>query len=226
MKQFLVFLFLLCTACVSAQDVIVKKDGSTVVCRIVELTSTEITYKKWSDLDGSNYVMNRADASTINYQNGKKVDLSEATNLYQPHNQNDGVQQYNDRALLQLDYATNNPLQKVKKLKTIGWIGGAVIVAGGGFLMIVANNQDSSSAYRNGLIAGGVTMGVGVAFTTTFLIIANNEKKKIDSIISYNPIFQHEFQLSNGSALTAGIDLINNHSKGERTLGFGVRYNF
>ena len=226
MKQILVFLFLLCTASVSAQDVIVKKDGSTIVCHVVEITSTEITYKKWSDLDGSNYVMNRADASTINYQNGKKVDLSEVTNFYQPHNQNDGVQQYNDRALLQLDYATNNPYKRIKKLKTIGWIGGSALVIGGGVLMLVANNQDSSSAYRNGLIAGGVTMGVGVAFTTTFLIIANNEKKKIDSIISYNPIFQHEFQLSNGSVLTAGIDIINNHPVGEKTLGLGLRYNF
>ena len=61
MKQLLLFLFLLCSTGVFAQDVIVKKDGSTIVCRVVELTSSEIVYKKWSDLNGSNYVMNRAD---------------------------------------------------------------------------------------------------------------------------------------------------------------------
>ncbi len=48
MKQLLVFLFLLCSGSVFAQDVIVKKDGSTIVCRVVELTSSEITYKKWT----------------------------------------------------------------------------------------------------------------------------------------------------------------------------------
>jgi hypothetical protein len=85
MKQLFVMLLLLCSAVANAQDVIVKKDGSTIVCRVVELTSTEITYKKWNDLNGSNYVMNRADASAINYQNGKKVNLSEATNLYTPN---------------------------------------------------------------------------------------------------------------------------------------------
>ncbi len=58
MKQLLVFLLLLCSASVSAQDVIVKKDGSTIFCRVVELTDSEISYKKWSDLNGSNYVMN------------------------------------------------------------------------------------------------------------------------------------------------------------------------
>ncbi len=103
MKHLLVLLLLLCSASVSAQDVIVKKDGSTVVCRVVELTDTEITYKKWSDLNGSNYVMDRSLASAINYENGKKVNLSETTNLYRPNNQNDGTQQYNDRALLEMD---------------------------------------------------------------------------------------------------------------------------
>ena len=44
MKQLLVFLLLLCVASVSAQDVIVKKDGSTIVCRVVKLSSSEITF--------------------------------------------------------------------------------------------------------------------------------------------------------------------------------------
>ena len=112
MKQVFILFLLLCSTSVFAQDVIVKKDGSTIVCRVVELTSSEIVYKKWSDLNGSNYVMNRADASAINYQNGKKVNLSEATNLYTPNNQNDGVQQYNDRALLTriADIRFYNPL--------------------------------------------------------------------------------------------------------------------
>ena len=113
MKQLLVFLFLLCSGSVFAQDVIVKKDGSTIVCRVVELTSSEITYKKWTDLNGSNYVMSRSDASSISYENGKKVDLSDATNLYKPNNQNDGVQQYNDNALLAMDRASH-PKKKRK----------------------------------------------------------------------------------------------------------------
>lgn len=117
MKQFLVFLFLLCSASASAQDVIVKKDGSTIVCRVVELTDSEITYKKWSDLNGSNYVMNRADASAINYQNGKKVNLSEATNLYTPNNQNDGTQLYNDNALLEMDAAEHQRKKIHRKFK-------------------------------------------------------------------------------------------------------------
>ena len=112
MKHLLVLLFLLCSVSAWAQDVIVKQDGSTIVCRIVDLTSSEITYKKWDDLNGSNYVMNRTDASAINYENGKKVNLSEVDNLYKPGNQNDGVQNYNDRALLEID-ANEHPKKKI-----------------------------------------------------------------------------------------------------------------
>ena len=114
MKQLLIMLLLLCSIGISAQDVIVKKDGSTIVCRVVSLTDSEIIYKKWTDLNGSNFVMERSAASAINYQNGKKVNLSEAMNLYMPNNQNEGMQQFNDKALLQIDAASNYPYKKVK----------------------------------------------------------------------------------------------------------------
>ncbi len=76
MKQLLVNLLLLCSMSIMAQDVIVKKDGSTVVCRVIEVTATDITYKKWSDLKGSNYVMDKSLAVSINYENGKKEDIN------------------------------------------------------------------------------------------------------------------------------------------------------
>lgn len=77
MKQFLIILLLLCSIGVFSQDVIVKKNGSTIVCRVIEVTSLDITYRKWNDLNGSNYVMNRADASVINYESGNKKILLE-----------------------------------------------------------------------------------------------------------------------------------------------------
>lgn len=227
MKQLLVFLLLLCSASVSAQDVIVKKDGSTVVCRVVELTESEIVYKKWSDLNGSNYVMERSAASAINYQNGKKVNLSEATNLYKPNNQNDGVQQYNDKALLALDMASKDPYKKVKKLKTIGWIGGGALVIIGGIVLADGNSKGGSShsGYEDGLIAGGVIMGCGVAFTTTFLLLANHEKKKTQWLLS-STIYQYDLKFDNGSTLSTGIDILSDRSHGNNTLGLGLRYNF
>lgn len=112
MKNLLVFLFLLCSASVSAQDVIVKKDGSTVVCRVIEVTQSEITYKKWGKLDGANYVMDKSLAASINYENGRKDNFSEVDNHYEAGNQSDGSREMNDRALLELDAALH-PKKKV-----------------------------------------------------------------------------------------------------------------
>ena len=88
MRKILFLLTFLCSVSMFAQDVIVKKDGSTIVCRVLEFTESEIIYKKWSDLKGSNYVMDKSLASAINYENGKKVNISEMSNLYMPQNQN------------------------------------------------------------------------------------------------------------------------------------------
>lgn len=222
MKQLLVFLLLLCSASVSAQDVIVKKDGSTVVCRVVELTESEIVYKKWSDLNGSNYVMERSAASAINYQNGKKVNLSEATNLYKPNNQNDGVQQYNDRALLALDATTSSPYKKAKKLRMIGWIGGAAIAGVGVCLMSTAGGNDNYDAeLRNGIIVTACS----VPWVAGFLIAAHHQKKQYDSLESCS-LYQKDFLLNNGSSFSAGIDMLSDRTIGNDTLGLGLRYNF
>ena len=223
MKKLLVFLFLLCSTSMLAQDVIVKKDGSTILCRVVELTDSEITYKKWSDLNGSNYVMNRADASAINYENGKKVNLSEAANLYTPNNQNDGVQQYNDRVLLALDYAASDPMKKVKKLKTTAWVGGIGLVVAGGIWYALAQGGDSRSTQR---MLGLSTCGVGVLWTAGFLFAANQTKNKIENRLQSSAVYQYCFDFSDGSHLSTSIDMLCDRNIGNNGLGIGLRYNF
>jgi len=224
MKQLLVFLFLLCSVSVSAQDVIVKKDGSTIVCRVVELTSSEIVYKKWSDLNGSNYVMNRADASAINYENGKKVNLSEVTNLYMPNNQNDGVQQYNDKALLKLNAATQNPLNYKRAaiaIKIVGWGIGAAAVGTGLYYLAFYKGNDRS--FLQGI---GAAIGAGgIVWTTGCLMLANYLNKK-GKIIESASIFQHDFRLANASSFSTSIDMLSDQTMGYKTIGLGLRYNF
>lgn len=220
MKQLFVMLLLLCSAVANAQDVIVKKDGSTIVCRVVELTSTEITYKKWNDLNGSNYVMNRADASAINYQNGKKVNLSEATNLYTPNNQNDGVQHYNDRALLRMDAAAHNySSQKAKNLKLIGLIGGPILFGTGAIISI-----SKSSNFEDPLSLA--LMGGGIIWTSGFLVASHLVKKSEQEHLRSSIIIHHDFKITDSSSLSAGIDMLSDRTISNKTLGLGLRYNF
>ena len=227
MKQLFLVLLLLCTVSVSAQDVIVKKDGSTIVCRVVELTESEIVYKKWGNLNGSSYVMERSAVSAINYQNGKKVNLSEATNLYMPSNQNDGTQQYNDKALLALDAASHDKLSAMKTRNTFRWIGGSVLTAGTVLwtVAMIAVTFDSKTKWETYYIAEYGIVPLGVWGSYALLKSASKHQKQIKQIQGIS-LYQHNIPFSNGSSLSAGIDLLKDRTVGSNTLGLGLHYNF
>ena len=54
-----------------AQDVIVLRDGSTILSKVEEVSETEIKFKKWSNMDGPLYSMKTSAVMSINYQNGE-----------------------------------------------------------------------------------------------------------------------------------------------------------
>ncbi len=214
---------LLCSVSMFAQDVIVKKDGSTIVCRVIELNDSEIIYKKWADLNGSNYVMDKSLASAVNYENGKKVNISEMNNIYMPNNQNTGIQQYNDKALLALDLASQKKysVSSIKKLRTWGWIGVGTIGLGTGFIFagIGSSNNDTWIPIGAALAGSGIIIST-YSFTTAY------KRQKIANNIQTSSLIQQEFQFSNGSSLSTSIDMINDHLAEERVFGLGLSYNF
>lgn len=57
---------------VSAQDVIVKKNGSTILSKVLEVNIADVKYKKNSNLDGPTYTISTSDILSINYENGEK----------------------------------------------------------------------------------------------------------------------------------------------------------
>lgn len=78
MKKLSLLVVLLCVSMVTiAQDVIVKKDGSTIQSKVMEINGTEIKYKKWSNQDGPLYSIGRSEILSINYQNGEVEKFSE-----------------------------------------------------------------------------------------------------------------------------------------------------
>ena len=225
MKKLLFLLMLLCPMIASAQDVIVKKDGSTVVCRVEKVSETDVTYKLWSDLKGSSYVMDKSLVSAINYESGKKETFSETTSLYTPNNQNNGVQALNDRALLEMDYKTNgNPYKKVKRLKTWGWIGGSALVAAGIGSIVGGQPLPNSTGICTGVGVASIVLGIGV--TTTCLVIAHKQRKKLDAALGTSSLYRYDIPFSNGSQLSVGVDMLHDRIMDKRTIGLGLSYNF
>lgn len=80
MKQLLILLMAICPTSIFAQDVIVKKDGSTVVSKVMEIGTSEVKYKKFSNQNGPTYAINKSEILSINYENGEKDTFEEANN--------------------------------------------------------------------------------------------------------------------------------------------------
>ncbi len=55
-----------------AQDVIVMKNGDVIQSKVQKITKTEIEYKKFSNLNGPTYTIEKTDVFVINYENGEK----------------------------------------------------------------------------------------------------------------------------------------------------------
>ena len=56
----------------SAQDMIVKKDGTVIQAKVTKIGTSEVEYKKWSNQDGPQYSIAISDILAINYKNGEK----------------------------------------------------------------------------------------------------------------------------------------------------------
>lgn len=80
MKQLLFVTFFFCSLCLSAQDVIVKRDGSTILSKVLEVNKTDIKYKKFSNLNGPTYTIEISEIMSINYKNGEKEDYNISSN--------------------------------------------------------------------------------------------------------------------------------------------------
>ena len=72
MKKISLLIVLFCASLMTmAQDVIVKKDGTTIQSKVMEINGTEIKYKKWSNQEGPLFSINKSEVNSINYQNGE-----------------------------------------------------------------------------------------------------------------------------------------------------------
>lgn len=109
MKRILFLLALFSTTILNAQDVIVKKDGSTIICKVVEIGTSEVKYKKYSNLEGPLYTLIASDIQIINYENGDQESFKQDVNsndasLSNPHD-------------IILNYGVEIPIQIVSPIR-------------------------------------------------------------------------------------------------------------
>lgn len=67
--------------CVYAQDIVVKTNGDELEAQVLEVSSTEVQFKKWSNLNGPTYRLPISDIFMIIYSNGDKDVFSNRSSL-------------------------------------------------------------------------------------------------------------------------------------------------
>lgn len=73
----IIVLIFLCTNFSFSQDLITTKKGDIVKAKVLEITTSEIKYKKIDNLSGPTYSILKSDVFSINYKNGSKDVFSE-----------------------------------------------------------------------------------------------------------------------------------------------------
>ena len=224
MKHWLFLMLFCCAICASAQDVIVKKDGSTVACRVLEVKSSEVIYKLWTERNGSSYIIDLSLVSSINYESGKKESFSEIMeNKYSPYNQSNGERQINDNALMIMDYKNNG--KKWKGIGVIvggGIIGGGIIGAGCAFIMGCEHGWPHKK-----VVTGACLIPIGSACFIAGLWKGSKMIHEYKKIQNY-ALYQQEIKLKNGNSITPSVDMLKYTDKGFniQTIGMGLSYNF
>lgn len=61
-----------------AQDTIVKSNGDQIVAKIMEVSTTEVKYKKFNFQDGPTYIESKSNIQLIKYSNGSKEEFESA----------------------------------------------------------------------------------------------------------------------------------------------------
>lgn len=137
----------------SAQDVIVKKDGSTIMSKVIEVGTSEVKYKKWTNQSGPTYVIAIGDLLAINYENGDKdtfdaVDNTPVTGkarllpVLADHRNNDLIALY------------NRTYEPGPKIKGKGKEAGEVLVIFGVTQSSKMSNKDIEMTFESKIIQG------------------------------------------------------------------------
>ena len=100
----------------SAKDIIVLNNTSSIEAKILEVTPTEVKYKKLNYLDGPTFVIHKSDIRTITYGNGDVESFvqKEEKNVAVDSTSNSATASANDSATATVSTSTLPPIDSVK----------------------------------------------------------------------------------------------------------------
>ena len=217
----------------TAQDVIVLKDGSTVLSKVTEITKDQVRFKKFKNLDGPTYTYNLSDITAINYENGQKEDFNVTPTVTPQSDIQSTTDRYTtdtsegDLELLQAYMNIDNQLKTIRNYRITGWVGGSLLLIAGAACWIHFDYGDGYYDNIDGVyfLAGGAV--AAAAWTTGWLVAANKKAKTIKPF-ACTPVLEHDIWHNSSQRLTASADVINCtiNNRTDMGIGVGLRFKF
>ncbi len=216
-KTAFIFLFSFSISSTIAQDTIFKRNNDVVVSKVLEITPTEIKYKKFNFQDGPTYIDKKSEIKMVVYSNGMKEAFEQEPvvtvnnnqyvnniNLSNKINDYERYFRYQNRVMNQPEM--QNLLLSTKDKKIMGLvaqakdsrrmelIGFAAIPLGiGAYGLFIAStlNGSSNPGLNDELLAGGAFCIVAAIACPIISKVNRNKKVKFNSeaIKLYNQKF-------------------------------------
>ena len=138
---------IMCSVNIHAQDVIVKKDGSTILSKVLEVNTADIKYKKFSNLNGPTYTIDKTEVQTINYEGGDIDKFDDARTVLNNQHINVNHEENED------DFIINNSTISEWNNKTFTYIGDVKKKEAKYQYRVLGVHKDSKVANRDAKIA-------------------------------------------------------------------------
>jgi hypothetical protein len=216
MKKLLIFLMLLSATSVFAQDVIVKKDGSTILSKVIEIGTYEVKYKKHSNQNGPTYTISKSEIQSINYENGEKEDITQSKIVAQ--NKPSYVQE--DPNMLRKKFEAEDLYKEARTLNIWSWVC-VVAGAGGGVTGLILCKKDKTLQYIT--LGGGLAVCCGLGGGLAGL--ASKKKSQAKSLLSSATILNYDLKIGDYT-LSPSVNLLTDNQTLTPHVGLGFKFDF
>ncbi|MES2286624.1 MAG: hypothetical protein V4547_13130 [Bacteroidota bacterium] len=186
-KIFLLSLLTLFCTFSFAQDTIIKSNGDQIFAKILEISTTEVKYKKFNFQEGPIYIESKSNIQLIKYSNGTKeefqsqqtktadIPVENSSDYYSgPVNTNNKIERYGNHFRYQGENISENELHDVlfkskdkqimsltgnaKDAKKLQYIGFGAIPLGVGAFYFLARGLFGTSYYNQRPNSGYMTL--------------------------------------------------------------------
>ena len=208
--------FIFAFSTLKAQDIITLKTGEDLKAKIVEIGLNDVKYKKFENLNGPVYTLNKSDIFMIKYENGTKDVFNTTTSAPAPQpssgypsnssNTETVVRRNNDDGYYhsQSDYDKNMKLYRSKLTKGIVMtsigvpmlISGIALVGYGASVATDDYTSDYPELWAPEVIIGTVFIAAGIPLSIAGPINIGksfhyrSEARKSKTSMSFEPIFK------------------------------------